>query len=312
MENILDEKIKLGISACMYGSKFRYNGKGINILEYLKREKGDFFWSPVCPEVMAGLGVPRSSIRLVGGNGFDFWDGDAQVKNRFGKNVSGIIKAGTLSCLETLKRADIDAYVYMEGSPTCGINRTTLRKESLGKPPGIFGALLLKEEIFLIPALDLQSPLRWWDWRRRLVAFTWLKRKDIQTTSEFIQCWDLLKVLCQEIDEEKAKDINSRIKDLPNNTTLEEFKKIQIEILDILRTPSNTEKIKKWLWENYNFLKDTYGIEVEKVCDPGYLRGVTHVAAEILEVELKAKKMEKPFRSSPINYNPRREGRKRS
>jgi uncharacterized protein YbbK (DUF523 family) len=306
MENILDVKINLGISACMYGAKVRYNAKGFDILGYLKREKSDFYWTPVCPEVMSGLGVPRTAIRLVGGNGFDFWEGNAQVKNRTGKNVSEMIKAGTLSCFETLKRVDVDAYIYMEGSPTCGVKRTTLRKESLGKPPGVFGALLLKEQIFLIPASDLQSPLRWWDWKRRLIAFTWLKRKNIETTSEFIECWDILKVLCQEIDKEDAENINNKIKDFSSETNAKQFKEIQIEILDILRTPSNTEKIKEWLWENYNFLKDIHGVEVEKVCDPEYLRGVTHVASEILEVEIKARKMEKPFRSSPINYTPRR------
>lgn len=306
MENTLNEKIKIGISACMYGAKVRYNSKGFDILGHLGREKNDFFWTPICPEVMSGLSVPRSSIRLIGGNGFEFWERKAQVKNRFGKNVSGMIKAGSLSCFETLKRVDVDAYVFMEGSPTCGINRTTLRKESLGKPPGVFGALLLKEEMFLIPALDLQSPLKWWDWKRRLVAFTWLKRKELDYFSELIECWEILRVLCQEVDEEGSKNIEKILDSFSNETSLKELKKIQIEILNILRKPSDPKKIKKWLWENYNFLKNTHGVEVEKIRPPEYLRGVTHVAKEILRVELEARKTKKCFRSSPIDYAPGR------
>ena len=306
MENTLNEKIKIGISACMYGAKVRYNSKGFDILGHLQREKNDFLWTPVCPEIMSGLSVPRSSIRLIGGNGFEFWDRKAQVKNRFGKNVSGMIKAGSLSCFETLKRVDVDAYVFMEGSPTCGINRTTLKNESLGKPPGVFGALLLKEEMFLIPALDLQSPLKWWDWKRRLVAFTWLKRKELNYFRELIKCWEILKVLCQEIDEEKTKDIEDILDSFSNETCPREFEKIQTEILNILRKPSNPEKIKRWLWENYNFLKDVHGVEVEKIRPPEYLRGVTHVAKEILRVELEARKIKKCFGSSPIDYAPGR------
>ena len=306
MENTLNEKIKIGISACMYGAKVRYNSKGFDILGHLGRGKNDFFWTPICPEVMSGLSVPRSSIRLIGGNGFEFWERKAQVKNRFGKNVSGMVKAGSLSCFETLKRVDVDAYVFMEGSPTCGIYRTTLKKESLGKPPGIFGALLLKEEMFLIPALDLQSPLKWWDWKRRLVAFTWFKRKELNYLSELLECWEILRVLCQEVDEEKAKNIDKILGSFSNETSLKEFEKIQIEILNILRKPSDPKKIKKWLWENYNFLKDTHGVEVEKIRPPEYLRGVTHVAKEILRVELEARKMKKCFRSSPIDYAPGR------
>jgi len=306
MENTLNEKIKIGISACMYGSKVRYNSKGFDILGHLKREKNDFLWTPICPEVMSGLSVPRSSIRLIGGNGFDFWEGSAQIKNRFGKNVSRMLKAGTLSCFETLKRVDVDAYIFMEGSPTCGIYRTTLKKESLGKPPGIFGALLLKEQMFLIPALDLQSPLKWWDWKRRLVAFTWFKRKDPNTLCEFLECWDILKILCQEIDEESSENINNSLKNFSNKTDPKKFKEIQIEILNILRKPSNPEKIKKWLWENYNFLKNTHGVEAEKIRHPEDLRGVTHVAEEMLRVELEARKVKKCFSSSPIDYAPGR------
>ncbi|MGB6127393.1 MAG: DUF523 domain-containing protein [Psychrilyobacter sp.] len=306
MENTLNEKIKIGISACMYGAKVRYNSKGFDILGYLKREKNDFLWTPVCPEVMSGLSVPRSSIRLVGGNGFDFWERSAQVKNRSGKNVSGMIRAGSMSCFETLKRVDVDAYIFMEGSPSCGINRTTLRKESLGKPPGVFGALLLKEQMFLIPALDLQSPLKWWDWKRRLVAFTWFKRKELNTFSEFFECWDILKILCQEIDEESSKGVEESIEFFSDKTNPKEFEKIQIEILDILRTPSNPIKIKKWLWENYNSLKKIHSIEVDKVREPEYLRGVTHVANEMLQVELEARKVKKCFKSSPIDYAPGR------
>ena len=249
MENTLNEKIKIGISACMYGAKVRYNSKGFDILGYLKREKNDFLWTPICPEVMSGLSVPRSSIRLIGGNGFEFWERKAQVKNRFGKNVSSVLRAGTLSCFETLKRVDVDAYVFMEGSPTCGIYRTTLKKESLGKPPGVFGALLLKEQMFLIPALDLQSPLKWWDWKRRLVAFTWFKRKKLNKISELLECWEILKVLCQEIDEKYFKSIGKTLGGFSNETDSNEFEKVQIEILNILRRPSNPKKIKKWLWE---------------------------------------------------------------
>lgn len=306
MEKVINEKLKIGISACMYGAKVRYNSKGFNILSYLKRGKNDFLWTPICPEVMSGLSVPRSSIRLTGGNGFDFWDRKAQVKNRFGKNVSGMIKAGSLSCYETLKRVDVDAYIYMEGSPTCGIYRTTLRKESLGKPPGIFGALLLKEQMFLIPAQDLQSPLKWWDWKRRLVAFSWLKRKNILSISEFIEVWNILKVLCQEIDDVKAQNIDDSVEKFSIKTTQKKLEEVQIEILEILRKPSTPDKIKKWLWKNYNFFKDNTGIEVDKIYHPEYLRGVTHVSEEMLRIELKARNSKEIFRSSPIDYAPGR------
>ena len=81
----LERKINIGISACQLGAKVRYNFKGWDMLGYLKREKELFIWHPICPEVLSELGVPRKPIRLVGGNGDDFWDNKAIVKNSNGQ-----------------------------------------------------------------------------------------------------------------------------------------------------------------------------------------------------------------------------------
>ena len=79
---IFDQRIRIGISACMHGAKVRYNAKGYEMLGYLKREKANYIWTPVCPEIMSGMGVPRLPIRLTSGNGHDFWKGEAKVKNK--------------------------------------------------------------------------------------------------------------------------------------------------------------------------------------------------------------------------------------
>lgn len=298
--------MKIGISACMHGAKVRYNAKGWDMLGYLKREKANFLWTPVCPEVMSGMGVPRPPIRLVGGNGFDFWNHEADIKNRHGKNVSNMMRAGALSCMETLERAEVDAYIFMEGSPSCGVYRTTLKNNRLGKPPGVFGALLLQKEIFLIPAADLQSPVKWWDWRRRLTAFTWLKNKEIKEVSVLFDVWHVLKFLCQEVEESKAREIGHQIASFSKETPFEELMKIRAEILEILRKPSDHARVKQWLWKNYVYLKKSHGITLDKVCSPKELRNMTHIAEEMLAVELEARREEKLFGSSPIDYKPDR------
>jgi len=158
---ILEEKIRVGISACNFGAKVRWNRKGWDRIAPLGRERDDFIWTPICPEVNSGLGVTRPPIRLIGGNGDELWTGEAGVKNRNGEDVSAQIKKGLLDSLEILHRAGIEAFVFMEGSPTCGVYRTTLKNKRLGKPPGAFGSLLLREDYFLIPAEDLDSPIKW-------------------------------------------------------------------------------------------------------------------------------------------------------
>jgi uncharacterized protein YbbK (DUF523 family) len=168
-----------------------------------------FVWTPVCPEVMSGLGIPRDPVRLSGGNGKDFWKGTARMKSRSDEDVTEMIRAGCRDCLEALKRAKVEAFVFMEGSPSCGGYCTTLKNKRLGNPPGVFGALLLEEDLFLTPALDLESPIKWWDWRRRLHAFCWLKRLEISGKDQLYTAWHHLKFVCQEIDLNEARRIGA-------------------------------------------------------------------------------------------------------
>ncbi len=306
MENIYTEKIKIGMSACMYGAKVRYNGKGWDMLGYLNREKSNYLWTPICPEVMSGMGVPRPPIRLVSGNGQDFWLGKARIKNRDGKDVTTMMEKGALACYETLERSEADAYIFMEGSPSCGVYRTTLKNERLGKPPGVFGALLLNRGYFLIPAQDLQSPVKWWDWRRRLTVFVWLKKQEIKSANDLYEVWHMLKFLCQELDDEMARELGHRIANLPKHADEDVLLNMKNEILEMLRKPSDVKKVKHWLWKNYTHMKKHQGINVEDVCPPETLRNMTHIAEEMIHVERESREKGVIFGSSPINYRPSR------
>ena len=211
MTKIIKEKINIGISACNFGALTRYNRKGWDRLVSLGREKDAFIWTPVCPEVMSGLGVPRPAMKLVDGNGDDFWAGKARMKNRKGENVTVQMRKGAKMAMDNIRNAKVEAFVFMDGSPSCGVYRTTLKNTRTGKPPGVFGSLLLKEQLFLIPALDLDSPVKWWDWRRRLHMFVYLKRADIKKRKDIIDIWHDYKFVCQELSRVRADEIGRSI-----------------------------------------------------------------------------------------------------
>lgn len=244
MPHLISEKIKIGVSACNFGAKTRYNRRGWDRVADLGREKDSFIWTPVCPEAMSGLGVPRPPMKLVDGNGDDFWQNKARMKNKNGENVSKQVREGALAAMDNLKRAGIEAFVFMEGSPSCGVYRTTLKNQRLGKPPGVFGALLLAEEFFLIPAADLESPIKWWDWRRRLHAFIWLKRKELRKPSELMSVWHDLKFVCQEMNRLMSDEIGRKVAGLNKKADEKEIEKIKKEIMELLRLPSDHKKIK--------------------------------------------------------------------
>ena len=87
MAQVITEKVRIGISACVFDCPVRYNGRSFDALALLGREKADFAWTPVCPECLAGLGVPRTPIHLTG-TGQEVLAGRARVLDWRGHDVT--------------------------------------------------------------------------------------------------------------------------------------------------------------------------------------------------------------------------------
>ncbi|VAW92921.1 COG1683: Uncharacterized conserved protein / FIG143828: Hypothetical protein YbgA [hydrothermal vent metagenome] len=61
----MTEKIKIAISSCLLGNAVRYDGLSKRNDSLIENLAGEFEMSAVCPEIMAGLGVPRPAVQLV-------------------------------------------------------------------------------------------------------------------------------------------------------------------------------------------------------------------------------------------------------
>ena len=56
--------IRIGLSVCLRGDEVRFNG-GHSRQRYLTDTQGQFYeYVTACPEVEAGMGVPRPTVRL--------------------------------------------------------------------------------------------------------------------------------------------------------------------------------------------------------------------------------------------------------
>lgn len=302
MSAYLSTKVKIGMSACMYNCRYRYNGKGWDQLAFIGRDRSSFIWYPVCPEVGAGFGVPREAIRITGESGSSVWQGQGKVISSSGKDLTEALKNSCDWNLNSLKEAGVQVFIYMEGSPSCGVYRTTLKNKRLGKPPGLFGHKLLEEGFFLIPAQDLSSPIRWWDWRRRMLAFVWLKEQKLETKKDLYAMWHTLKFLCQEIDEKRSRQIGKELAALDKTAghEKEDFEALRQELLEILRRPSTVAKIKNRLWKHYMHFKKVTGQDIDDILKPTDLRSMTSLAEELLQMELKAMETGVLFGASPI------------
>ena len=98
------------VSACLLGENCKYNG-GNNYSERIERMLGGEDILPVCPEFLAGLGVPRAPMELVDGVPY---------------NVNGeCLKDKLDAAIDEIKRLAIENGVSMailkSRSPTCGV-----------------------------------------------------------------------------------------------------------------------------------------------------------------------------------------------
>ena len=104
--------MKILVSACLLGENCKYNG-GNNyneaVAEYVKGK--DIL--PVCPEMMAGMGCPRTPIEIVGGI----------LTDREGRNVDEAMGKAVADAMALVRQEDIQYAILQSRSPTCGVNQ---------------------------------------------------------------------------------------------------------------------------------------------------------------------------------------------
>lgn len=131
------------VSACLIGLNTRYDGaskRDSRVLEFLK----DKIAIPVCPELLAGLGIPRPPAELESGDGFALLAGNARVVLKDGREVSKEFLNGARQALKIAQYSRPALAVLKENSPACGVNSIYLRGK-LARGTGVFAALLLKQ-----------------------------------------------------------------------------------------------------------------------------------------------------------------------
>lgn len=135
-------KIKVGVSACLLGQEVRYNG-GHKLMTLLTGELAKYFdYVPTCPEVGAGMGIPRTPIRLVG----DVAAPRALQVNDPSKDFTDSLQRYADARIPEL--TGLAGYIFIKNSPSCGLFRVKVYGENgmPGQVPGrgIFAAAFTK------------------------------------------------------------------------------------------------------------------------------------------------------------------------
>lgn len=112
------DSIRIGISACLLGREVRFDG-GHKRDPFLTDTFGQFVeWVPVCPEVEAGFGTPRESMRLV------TEDGRLRlVTVKTGIDLTATMEGYSRRRVDRLSQEQLCGYVLKKDSPSCGMER---------------------------------------------------------------------------------------------------------------------------------------------------------------------------------------------
>jgi uncharacterized protein YbgA (DUF1722 family)/uncharacterized protein YbbK (DUF523 family) len=147
----MEDKMKIGISSCLLGNAVRWNA-GHKQDKYLINTLGRFVeYVPVCPEVEAGFGVPRESMRLVGDPEYPRLITFKSKTDQTAQMVRWVKKR-----VKELAGEDLCGFIFKSDSPSSGMIRVKVYNEK-GMPEkkgvGIFARAFM-DRFPLIPAED--------------------------------------------------------------------------------------------------------------------------------------------------------------
>lgn len=147
------------ISACLMGKPVRYNGRALSVHdEIIQRWQDEGRLVLACPELAAGMPVPRSPAEIQQGNGEAVLQGQARVIEQWGNDVSREFLQGAYQALDVAQKHHCLLAVLTEGSPSCGSSRIYDGHFSGTQRtgPGVTTALLRRHGIMVFSHLQLE------------------------------------------------------------------------------------------------------------------------------------------------------------
>jgi uncharacterized protein YbbK (DUF523 family) len=112
---------KVLISACLLGKRVRYDGNALSVTATILDQ-----WIAsgrvisMCPEVDAGMSIPRAPAEISAGDGYGVWAGTARVVENTEGEVTDYFKKGAQMALALCRKHNITVAVLTENSPSCG------------------------------------------------------------------------------------------------------------------------------------------------------------------------------------------------
>jgi uncharacterized protein YbgA (DUF1722 family)/uncharacterized protein YbbK (DUF523 family) len=235
-------KPKVGISACLLGENVRYDG-GHKREPFLSEVFGRCVeWLAVCPELEAGMGVPREPVRLVA-----LISAPKLLAEKSGTDWTAAMNDFAARRIAALKQLTLSGYIFKKDSPSCGVERVRVYRGA-GAPRkdgrGLFAAALI-QALPLLPVEEegrLHDPKLRENFIDRVFAYQrWqdlgMERKSLQALVRFHTRHKLLLLAHSERHYRELGRLVAASKEMPSAEVYREYGRLFMAALAIHATP---------------------------------------------------------------------------
>ncbi len=265
----VNSKIKVGLSACLAGFEVRYNGGHCQSRLCLDELSHHFEYLTFCPEVVAGFGTPRPTMRLVGDPEKPILTYTLDAK-REQANLTQQLVDGFKDKLDDF--AELDGYILMKNSPSCGMERIKVYQEN-GYPheqrgQGIFTAALQKK----YPNLPVEEEGRLHDDKLyenfvlRVYAYHNFRNEvlDEPSVHKLIQFHSSYKYVLMAHNQLLYKELGQRLANIDKNNFDQLLIDYQADFMEALSHSATRENHTNTLMHILGYLKKTVSAEARQ------------------------------------------------
>lgn len=238
-ENRESQKIKIGISACVYGHEVRFDSghKTNYFCRDVLTQYCDF--TPVCPEVGVGMTVPRPVIRLV------LREGEERLVLSKDNSQDFTESMHEFSQRQMPALQDLCGYVVCAKSPTCGMERVKLYNDKGHSLPGGTTGIFTRHLQESMPWLPIEEDGRLQDamlrenFVIRIMALDDLYRSTQElTAANIIKFHSRYKYLLMAFNLVGYKTLGQFVGDIANHDINDFFVEYRLRFMNILRKPA--------------------------------------------------------------------------
>jgi len=253
-------KPNLFISACIEFDSCRFDATMISD-EFVRRLAKLVNVIRVCPEMMIGLGSPRSALRLVERKEESL----KLLESKSGIDYTDKMMDFSRKYVEKIKDKNIDGFIMKAKSPTCGVRTVKIYYDTgkshakSAKNPGMFGKMIM--DTFPNVPVETERRISNFNIRDRFFVeiFTLAAYRDIKTRlkiKELVNFHTVNKYLFMGYNQMTLKSMGNIVANHNHNTPEEVFNEYEIQLRKLLAVEQTLKKRINVLTHVYGYFKD--------------------------------------------------------